>query len=154
MTDQNVNCDLCGSEEGVDDCTRYSAIEFRKFVHQGLTPDTQALDFAQTQGLSETEAINYWLTHVVSHETGWMLCPGCNARALRCRNFQDELGAARAEKKAKDDVFYDLLARCEDQTRRVRRRWAPAARPESAPRAAARNLCWIHQPVLPPSLPE
>jgi len=75
-------CDVCSTEIKVGEGTPYSANAFRQLVANGFEPGEEYGKISAMGGMSRQEAVNRWKAELVAQsQTGWLLCPKCNARA-------------------------------------------------------------------------
>lgn len=75
-------CDVCNATIEAGEATAYSAEQFRGLVANGFEPGEETFQLAATFGISRQESLRNWKNELVAQsESGWLLCPKCNARA-------------------------------------------------------------------------
>jgi tetratricopeptide (TPR) repeat protein len=75
-------CDVCNATIEEGEGTAYSADQFRALVANGFEPGEEAFQLAAMFGISRQESLRNWKNELVAQsESGWLLCPKCNARA-------------------------------------------------------------------------
>jgi tetratricopeptide (TPR) repeat protein len=75
-------CDVCNAAIEKGEGAAYTADQFRILVAHGFEPGEEAFQLAASFGISRQDSLSRWKNELVAQsESGWLLCPRCNARA-------------------------------------------------------------------------